>query len=55
MSVTNGSWQNTFGAMSARLIGLPTTLYSLGFFGCALPGAYSALPICLFHSSWTLK
>ena len=39
MSVTNGSWQNTFGAMSARLIGLPTILYSLGFFGCALPGA----------------
>ena len=26
MSVTNGSWPNTLGAMSARLIGLPTIL-----------------------------
>ena len=25
-SVTNGSWQNTLGAMSARLIGWPTIL-----------------------------
>ena len=38
-SVTKSSWQNTFGATSSRLIGLPTILYSLGFFGCALPGA----------------
>ena len=38
-SVTNGSVQNAFGAMSARWIGLPTILYSLGSFGLALPGA----------------
>ena len=38
-SVQKSSTANTFGATSSRLIGLPTILYSLGFFGCALPGA----------------
>ena len=38
-SVQKSSVQNTFGATSARLIDWPTILYSLGFFGCALPGA----------------
>ena len=38
-SVQKSSCANTFGATSSRLIGWPTILYSLGFFGCALPGA----------------
>ena len=39
MSVQKSSWANTFGATSSRLIGLPTILCSVCFFGCALPGA----------------
>ncbi len=38
-SVQKSSVQNTFGATSARRIDWPTILYSLAFFGCALPGA----------------
>ena len=38
-SVTKSCVQNTFGAMSSRGIDWPTILYSVCFFGCALPGA----------------
>ena len=37
--IFNGDWQNTLGAISARLIGWPTILWSFGSFGFALPGA----------------